>query len=530
MATTSPQQGERARGAAAGRRRPGAWWLRLPAVAAGGFALYLASPPSGRWWLAPLAVAVLLLVVWRQRMRAGFALGLVFGASYLLPLLGWLQDFLSAQFGPWPWLGVALLQAVFFGLGGLAAARVSALPGSVVWAPAVLAAAEELRGHVPFGGFPWGKLAFTQTGGPYMALASVGGSVLVGFAVAVTAAGLARVVLLLRQRWSRRRWPGPGAWAAPVGAALVPVVAGLAVWPAVGTAAEEGTARVAAVQGNAPDLGLGLLHADDVLHDNHVRQARRLADRVEAGQVPRPDAVVLPEQVGSWGPGHVDPELDLLTDRLGVPVFVGGLADGADGKLRNQVVRWDPGSGPGEAYTKQHLVPFSETIPMRSVARAVTPFVDRFQQDMTPGEDPGVLPAGPVRLGVGICYDVAYDDVFTGAARQGANLLAVPTNNAWFGHSEMSYQQLAMSQLRAVQHGRAVVVAATSGVSAIVEPDGTVAQRTGQFTADALVGEVPLRSSDTLATRLGAAPAWIIAAVGAAAFALALRWNRRSAG
>ncbi len=524
VATTSPRQDERRREKRAGRR-PGTWWLRPPLAAAGGFALYLASPPSDRWWLAPLAVAVLLLVVWRQRMRAGFALGLVFGASYLLPLLGWLQDFLSAQFGPWPWLGVALLQAVFFGVGGLAAARVSALPGSVVWAPAVLVTAEELRGQIPFGGFPWGKVAFTQTGGPYMALASVGGSVLVGFAVVVTATGLARVVLLLRRRCPRR-----GAWAAPVGAVLVPALVGLAVWPTVGSGADAGSTRVAAVQGNAPNLGLGLLYADDVLHDNHVRQAQRLADRVDAGEVPPPDVVLLPEQVGSWGPGHVDPELDALTDRFGAPVFVGGLADGADGNLRNQVVRWDPGSGPGDAYTKQHLVPFSETIPMRSVARAVTPFVDRFQQDMTPGDEPGVLPAGPVRLGVGICYDVAYDDVFTGAARQGANLLAVPTNNAWFGHSEMSYQQLAMSQLRAVQHDRAVVVAATSGVSAVVEPDGTVAQRTDQFTADALVDEVPLRSTDTLATRLGAVPAWTIAAVGAAAFAAAVWRSRRSAG
>ena len=82
-------------------------------------------------------------------------------------------------------------------------------------------------------------------------------------------------------------------------------------------------------------------------------------------------------------------------------------------------MEFNPGTGAGDEYAKQHLVPFAETIPMRSVARLVSPFVDRFQQDMVPGERPGVLDSGGVRLGVGLCYDVAYDDVFEGAARQG---------------------------------------------------------------------------------------------------------------
>jgi apolipoprotein N-acyltransferase len=67
----------------------------------------------------------------------------------------------------------------------------------------------------------------------------------------------------------------------------------------------------------------------------------------------------------------------------------------------------------------------------------------------------------------------------------------------------MSYQQLAMSRLRAVEHGRAVVVSATSGVSAVVLPDGTVTRSTGLFTAASLVERVPLRQATTLSDRLG---------------------------
>lgn len=91
----------------------------------------------------------------------------------------------------------------------------------------------------------------------------------------------------------------------------------------------------------------------------------------------------------------------------------------------------------------------------------------------------------------------------------------------------MTYQQLSMSRLRAVEHGRAVVVAATSGVSGIVEPDGSVTQKTGLFEPGALVATLPLRSQTTLATWLGAWPEWVIAAAGLVALALGFTRRRK---
>ena len=485
----------------------------LLAVGAG-FLLYAVSPPHDVWWLAPIAFAGLVLVVHGRRARAGFGYGLLFGFSFMLPLLGWLQDFLSAQFGPWPWLGVAAVEALFFGLAGAGMARVSRLPAAPVWLAAVFVTAESVRSSFPFGGFPWGRLAFTQARGALLPLASLGGAVLVSFVVALIGGAVAQLVLRARR---------PRGLVVPAVMVVVPVLAGLAVLPTIATDANAGTARVAIVQGNAPNIGLDLLYQDDVLHDNHMRAAEKFADDVRSGRQQRPDFVVLPEQVGSWGPARNDPELTMIGAELDVPMLVGGLGIDPDGQLRNKIVRWDPSVGATSEYDKQHLVPFAETIPMRPVARLVSPFVDRFERDMVPGERPGVLDAGPARVGVGMCYDVAYDDVFSGATQQGATLLAVPTNNAWYGQSEMSYQQLAMSQLRAVEHSRSVVVAATSGVSAIVQPDGSVVQHTGQFTAQNLVGEVPLRSNLTLATRLGSAPMWMLAALGAGAVLFTLR-------
>src|SRR5690606_39619464 len=98
-----------------------------------------------------------------------------------------------------------------------------------------------------------------------------------------------------------------------------------------------------------------------------------------------------------------------------------------------------------------------------------------------------------------------------------------------FGRSEMTYQQPAMSRVRAVEHSRTVTVPVTSGVSAIIMPDGTVTQRTGMFVADSLVQEVPLRSSRTPATRLGALPeaALVLAAAGGLGLAVAARVRGR---
>ena len=131
-------------------------------------------------------------------------------------------------------------------------------------------------------------------------------------------------------------------------------------------------------------------------------------------------------------------------------------------------------------------------------------------------------------VGVATCYEVAFDRAPAEAVAAGAQILAVPTNNATFGDTEMTYQQLAMSRVRAVEHSRTVVVAATSGVSAIVAPDGTVTSRTALFDADHLVATVGVRSTLTPATTWGARVEALLVIVGAAAAVVgAVRTVRR---
>ena len=473
---------------------------RYGAAALAGGALALSFPPRTLWWLAVPAFVVLWLALKGATARRSAGLGFVFGLTFFLPHLWWIQHFLGDDFGPWPWLVLSALMALFICAVCALFPLVGRLPGAPVWATALFVLQETLRGLVPFNGFPWGRVAFGQVDGPFARLAVVGGAPLVTFAVVFTGFGLAAWL----PRWTR-------AWA------LVPIVAALAVTPLISVEAQTGERTVAVVQGNAPDIGLGLLSEGATLRENHLRKTAELAALVRGGALPKPDLVVWPESATRTG--DRDPVLDGAIADLDVPTLVSALRDN-----RNSVITWDPETGSGESYAKQELVPFAEHIPLRPLARIFTPFAD--QGDLDAGTEPGVLDIAGTRVGVGICYEVAYDYVLRESAAAGAQLLVVPTNNAWYGRGEMTYQQLGMARLRAIEHGRAVVVAAISGVSAVVRPDGSVVRSTGMFTDDLMVDTVPLRTDVTFATRFGGAVHVLLTGAAPAACALGL-WRRR---
>jgi apolipoprotein N-acyltransferase len=503
-------------------------WLRLLGAVVAGLLLYLAFPPFGAWWAAPLGLALVVAVVDGCRVRSAFGLGALVGVAYQLPLLNWTGEYVGAV-----WLLLLVALVVVVALPVALFPLVTRLPGAPVWVACVWVAGEALIERWPFDGFPWAKIAFGQPGGLFAPLASLGGAPLVSFAVALSGAGLWALVRALRP--PRRSRAAAGALVA----VLLGPLAGLATLPSVRTVTPGPAITVAAVQGNVPRAGLDFNAQRRAVLDNHVAQTRRLADDVRAGRTPRPDLVIWPENASDIDPirnADATREIRAVTDEIGVPVVVGAVLSGTrgpDGTLvqgpRNASIVWVPGRGPGATYVKRHILPFGEYIPLRGVAELVSPLVDRVT-DFEPGTGTGVLPAGPARLGVVTCYEVVFDDSVRDAVRGGADLLTVPTNNATFGYSDMTYQQQGMSRLRAIEHDRAVVIAATSGQSAIVAPDGTLVARTGPlFTPGLLVETVPLRTTTTLATRLGPGPEWVLVAMGLGAVAVGLVRRRRDA-
>ncbi|MEU5366185.1 apolipoprotein N-acyltransferase [Streptomyces sp. NPDC005925] len=469
-----------------------------------GVLLYVSFPPRTLWWLALPAFAVFGWVLRGRNWKAGLGLGYLFGLGFLLPLLVWT----GVEVGPGPWLALVVVEAVFVALVGAGIAVVSTLRAWPVWAAALWIAGEAARARAPFNGFPWGKIAFGQADGVFLPLAALGGTPVLGFAVVLCGFALYETVRLAVEARRTRAVRRPAAAAALLGLA-VPLLAALAARPLVSDAAEDGTVTVAVIQGNVPRAGLDFNAQRRAVLDYHARETERLAAEVRAGKTARPDFVLWPENSSDIDP-FANPDARVVIDTaarsIGAPISVGGVVD-RDGKLFNEQILWDPDDGPVDTYDKRQIQPFGEYLPLRSLLGAINEnWTSMVRQDFSRGGEPGVFTLDGTRVGLATCYEAAFDWAVRATVTGGAQMISVPSNNATFDRSEMTHQQLAMSRIRAVEHSRTVTVPVTSGVSAVIMPDGTITQRTGMFVADSLVQEVPLRSSRTPATRLGILP------------------------
>ncbi|MFF9405337.1 apolipoprotein N-acyltransferase [Streptomyces anandii] len=503
------------------RPRPasGPWRARLvrlvPAAAAAlsGVLLYVSFPPRALWWLALPAFAVLGWVLRGRGWKAALGLGYLFGLGFLLPLLVWT----GVEVGAGPWLALVAVEAVFVALVGAGIAAVSRLPAWPLWAAAVWIAGEAVRARVPFRGFPWGKIAFGQADGVFLPLAAVGGTPVLGFAVVLCGFGLCEVVRLAMEGRRTRAVRRPAAAVALLSVA-VPVVGAVAARPLVSDKAENGTATVAVIQGNVPRSGLEFNAQRRAVLDYHARETARLAEAVKAGKVPRPDFVLWPENSSDVDPfANADARavINRAAREVGVPISVGAVVE-RDGKLLNEQVLWDPVQGPLQTYDKRQIQPFGEYLPLRSLLGAINKnWTTMVRQDFSRGTKPGVFDVEGAKIGLATCYEAAFDWAVRDTVTDGAQMISVPSNNATFDRSEMTYQQLAMSRIRAVEHSRTVTVPVTSGVSAVIMPDGRITQKTGMFVPAYLVQKVPLRSSKTPATELGVLPEIVLVLVAA---------------
>ncbi len=489
--------------------------MAVPQAVVAGLLTRLAFPDPGWWPFAVLGVALWFAALAGRRPRTAAVLGLLYGLAFFVPLLQWSGIYVGAL----PWLALSTLQAAYLALLAVL------LPGLVpragwrlrraVAATAVLAglftAQEALRDRTPFGGFPWGRLAFAQSDAPFVHLAALGGAPLVTFAVAWCAAALAWAGVVLVDHRARLAGDRQAQLQTTVAAALALAVVGSGLAVSLPTTGR--TIEVAGIQGDVPEAGLEFNAERRAVLDNHVKGTLALAARVAAGGTPRPDVVIWPENASDLDPyqqADARRVIDEAVDAIGEPVLVGAVLDRPTGRLTNASIAWSPGTGPGPLYAKRHPVPFGEYIPYRSFFRRFSTQVDLVQRDFVGGRTPGVLELGPARVGIAICFEVAYDDLVRDTVRGGADLLVVQTNNATFGFSDEAVQQLAMSRLRAIEHGRAVAHVSTVGVSALIMPDGREVTTSRLFTPATLQAALPLRTQLTVADRLGS---WVEAAL-----------------
>ncbi len=493
--------------------------IALAAVA--GVVTGLGFPPLALAGLLPVGVAALTLLCRGGRLRRGFGLGWVFGTAFMLTLMPWLR-----VIGADAWIMLSVFEGLYYGLLGLATAAVARLPGWPVWTACCWVGAELLRSLFPFGGFPWGRLAFGTAGTPLAPLFAYLGTGGVTFAVALLGTVLAWGAVRVRR--------------VPVRAVTAVVVTGVLVGlAAVFPWSHQSSGHkvtIAAVQGNVPGIGLQAFARAHAVVNNHVHATRVYAAAVRAGKRPAPDLVIWPESSTDLDPFRypgVYREIQGAVNAVGVPVLVGAMVLGPGPRQdQNEGIVWHPRTGPGQHYAKRHPVPFGEYIPLRSL---IAPYFQRLNQipyDMLPGTRPGLLPMNGVKVGDLICFEVAWDDLLRSDLSLGAQVVTVQTNNATYMGTGQVEQQFAIARLRAVESDRYVVVAATNGISGVVAPDGTVVDQAPVRTQRVLVDRIELGSGLTPGIRFGALVDRTLAAIGGVSLLVALlsRYRRRRPG
>ncbi len=498
--------------------------VALVVAGMGGILTNAAFPQFSWWWAAILGLALLFLTLHGARPGRAFALGTIWGFAFFGPHISWALVSVS---GHWlPWFALSLLQALFVGLFGLVYSVVAlreisvgreAVAGAFLWV-----AVEQLRGVVPFGGFPWGALPFSQVSGPLLSLAPWGGTVVVGLAVAFAAAALAGMAA---------RYDRPVGTFVSAGIAALLVV-GSAFLPLPSDEPENGTLDVALVQASVPAR-----QATWEAQGTQITTNYRLLTEEWAAAGNTADVMLWPESSADFDP-RTHPEVmeDVVAAQaaIGVPLVFGTQRFPGDDTRFNEFLVWTQ-DGQVDGYAKQHPVPFGEYMPMRDFFRSLSSAVDRISTDMAAGAEPGVVVVPvdslgrDVDLGVGICFEVAYDGIIRENVRLGAEFTVIPTNNASFGFTQEAFQQRDMTRFRAVEHGRAAIQVATTGVSAIYSPSGEWLAGSSDELYSQWYGSatIPLRTSLTASAVMGGWPQIIVWGIAATWLAAALASPRR---
>lgn len=478
--------------------------LRRVALAIGGGVLSsLAYPREGIWPMIFVSVVALLVSVRGLGFGKAFWVGYVGGFFFYVSQIEWMSLYL----GPVPLVALSILEAFFFGLGMAATAKVwtwlevrpslrlrsikVSLAIATIWT-----AREWVSTNLPYGGFPWSRLAMSQSESPLANWVYFGGQPLLTFVIALVSALAVSWVFEVR----RSGWRNP---TSAYSVALAVILVALPVSTKLPSNAEHGTLTIAAVQGNA-NAGLFANAERGSILRNHLEATKLIPNKANGKKV---DLVVWPENASDINPlgdaAAGDTIRRLVDEKLGVPLIFGTITRRGD-DLFNSSIFWQPGVGATDWYDKKRPVPFAEYVPDHDFWYSVAPeLIGMISHGYTFGTRDGIFQLGDRPLGVLICFEIAIDDISRDLVKSGAEVILSQTNNSDFGHSDETFQQVAIAKLRAIETGRAVVNDSTVGVSAVFGPDGTLLDQLPTFEPGVMVTNVPLRTSITPAMTIG---------------------------
>ena len=433
--------------------------VNLLLSALSGLLLSAAFEPIAMWWLAPIAFALAMYAL--EKSKRKYLSVLSFALTFNLVLLHWTSIFV----GSLPWIILATGLTLFY-LPLVAVKHVG-----ISFFPLIFIVLEEIRNHFPFQGFGWARIAYSQADAPYAKIAAHGGAValsaitvLIGLSIYHLSQKNMKILILL-----------------PMVLVLVPINIQIS-----------GSTKALLIQGNVPQLGLDFNSRATEVFNNHVKKTQAAMQNEK-----KVDFILWPENAVDVDPFR-NPKIFETLNTFTTPLIVGAIVN-RDRQVLNTSILWTKEKQ--NVYVKQHLTPFGEYIPLRSLASKISPLVDDVR-DFSPGNESTIFTIGAAKIAPIICFELLDDQIMQDGAKS-SNILAVQTNSATFGDSAESAQQLQITRVRAIEHLRNVLSVSTTGYSAVIDYNGKVLQKTQMGTAEHLYAEVGLISATSPRDRYG---------------------------
>ncbi len=406
------------------------------------------------------------------------------------------------------WFGLSLLQALMGGLVFLFAGVLlrSRACERLKWLSAVifagLWAVFEWTQTIGWWGVPWGRLPIGQSEYIWgIQNASWFGSYFVTFALVAVNAFAALALLSLDSERAVRLCASLAA-----GLVVFQYASGALIY--FTTPIDEGTKiRVACIQGNISSSEKWDSSSANKTIQNYMGFSEQAA--AEGAEL-----IILPETAFPHDitdeEGFYSELFSNFTSKHGVYLLVGAYISDEENNSYNSLVCFTPeGKRVDTVYSKRHLVPFGEYVPMAALVETVIPPLAELvlsNNDITAGEGAQIIDIykdGEISLGSLICFDSIYEGLMLESVREGAELICLSTNDSWFTDSAALYMHNAQAQLRAVENGRYIARAANTGISTVIDTRGEVKDSLPPLVGGIIVQDVYATPSRTLYSYIG---------------------------
>ncbi len=451
-------------------------WVRFVVAITAGVLLAASIPPSIMWPLVFVGIFLWDRLLATSSAKARFGWTFLITTTWLHIAMLWMFDLTVPGY-----FIAAILYALYFAIVALfvpadAKHRRLVLPGAI-------ALGELARWSFPFGGVPLANLALTQVNTPLGQTARLAGPLLVIVAVVVVGQALSSAL--------DRNWRALG-----VAAALVVATVGAAALHPRADFVDE--VRAGVVQGGGPTRTRASADQQPVVLARHVEATKLLTTS--------PELILWPENVvnpGGFLPfetaAQVVSQVAVDNNAVLLPGWFYAVNNGTATVNYHTAVNKE--GVELDRYDKVRIVPFGEYVPLRGL-------IERFSgelpaRDVIPGTGPAIVDTPLGRVGVSISWEAFFERRARDSVRNGAQLLTNPTNGSSFWLTQVHTQQVASNQLRAIENDRWMLMVGPTGMSAIIDNDGNLLQRSGIGERVVLEETVQLLEGRTLSSRVG---------------------------